>query len=66
MTLCIHLIQADESMLYAMVTLCTRCKSLADDRKLRGDSIPDFLRHLWRHLHHAEKAMQVEMTASDR
>jgi hypothetical protein len=52
-----------------MVTLCTQCEHLASEMKLQSASIPDFLRQLWRYLHHPEQAMQsrvrrVEVTSN--
>jgi hypothetical protein len=37
-----------------MLSLCTSCQKLAKDQMLSGEDIPDFLRHLWHYLHHAE------------
>jgi hypothetical protein len=56
-TLCLHLIRPDASGMDAIVTLCVQCSDLAIDNGLESDVIPHFLRHLWCHLHHSEKAL---------
>jgi hypothetical protein len=63
-TLCIHLIRPDASGMDAIVTLCIKCSDLAIENRLEGDVIPDFLRHLWFHLHHPEKTLGPSPTVS--
>lgn len=36
-----------------MLALCPNCRELASANGLDGIDIPDFLRHLWRHLYHS-------------
>ena len=54
-TLCIRLIRPNVAGLDAMLTLCMECEELVNQRGLQGDTIPDFLRHLWHCIHHAER-----------
>ena len=61
-TICIHLIESGGCDLDAMLTLCTQCEHLANEMKLQGASIPDFLRLLWRHLHHPEPELECIRT----
>jgi hypothetical protein len=58
-TLRIHPIRRDASDLNGLVTLCVKCGDLANNQKLEGSSIPEFLRHLWRHIHHRGQPMQT-------
>ena len=58
-TLRIHPIRPDASNLSGLVALCVKCDELANDKKLQGASIPEFLRHLWRHIHHRGQPMQT-------
>ena len=64
-TLYIHLIEAGGHDLDAMVTLCTQCEHLASEMKLQSASIPDFLQQLWRHLHHPEQAIKIQLMSSN-
>jgi hypothetical protein len=34
-----------------VLTLCLSCRALARNLELKGVDIPNFLLHLWRHLH---------------
>lgn len=52
-TLEIHQICPGASDIAGMLALCPNCRELANTFQLSGDHIPDFLRHLWRHLHHS-------------
>jgi hypothetical protein len=45
---------------YELLALCTNCRSIANDRHIASDHIPDFLRHLWRHLHHSGAGNQTD------
>jgi hypothetical protein len=49
----IHQIQPGASDPTEMVALCPNCRNLASVLGLTGTHIPDFLRLLWRHLHHS-------------
>ena len=53
-TLCIHLIRPDASGPDAVLTLCVKCSDLAIEKDVKGDTIPDFLRLLWRNIYHPE------------
>lgn len=53
-TLCIHLIRRDASGRDAALTLCVKCSDLAIEKDVKGDTIPTFLRLLWRHIYHPE------------
>lgn len=53
-TLCIHLIRPDASGRDTALTLCVKCSDLAIEKEVKGDTIPDFLRLLWRHIYHPE------------
>ena len=53
-TLCIHLIRPDASGLDTVLTLCVKCSDLTIERDVKGDTIPDFLRLLWRNIYHPE------------
>lgn len=50
-TLRVHQIRPGVSHPDDVLTLCIGCRSLAKNLELKGINIPDFLRHLWRHLH---------------
>src|SRR6185437_3940647 len=52
-TLDVHLINPEASSIDAMLSLCPNCREMATTLKLSGDRIPDFLRQLWRLLHHS-------------
>lgn len=53
-TLCIHLIRHDASGRDAALTLCVKCSDLAIEKNVKGDTIPEFLRLLWRNIYHPE------------
>jgi hypothetical protein len=53
-TLCIHLIRPDASGRDAALTLCVKCSDLAIEKDVKGNTIPDFLRLLWRNIYHPE------------
>jgi hypothetical protein len=50
-TLKIHQIRPGAIQVGDALTLCLSCRALAKNLELKGVDIPDFLRHLWRHLH---------------
>lgn len=52
-TLEIHQICPGASDISAMLALCPNCRELANAFHLSGAHVPDFLRQLWRHLHHS-------------
>ncbi len=52
-TLEIHQICPGASDTAGMLALCPNCLELANAFQLSGAHIPDFLRQLWRHLHHS-------------
>jgi hypothetical protein len=54
-TLRVHSIRSGMSHPDALLTLCIKCLDLATEKRLQGVTIPDFLRHLWRHLHSGER-----------
>ena len=56
-TLEIHQICPGASDITGMLTLCPNCRELANAFQLSGTHIPDFLRQLWRHLHHSTPNM---------
>jgi cytochrome c553 len=60
-TLYIHLIEPGAHDLDSLVTLCVQCEHLANEMKLQSASIPDFLRQLWRYLHHSNQAVQNQV-----
>jgi hypothetical protein len=51
-TLDIHLIYPGATGIDAMLSLCPNCQETANALKLSSHHIPDFLRQLWRPLHH--------------
>jgi hypothetical protein len=51
-TIKIYPINPDASQVKDLVTLCISCRILARNFDLTGIDIPDFLRFLWKHLHH--------------
>ncbi len=56
-TLEIHEICPGASDIAGMLALCPNCRELANAFHLSGAHIPDFLRQLWRHLHHSTSNM---------
>ncbi len=65
-TLEIHQICPGASDMAGMLALCPNCRELANAFQLSGDHIPDFLRQLWRHLHHSvPQRGKVQVLAKD-
>jgi hypothetical protein len=63
-TLEVHPIEPEVSEIDGLLTLCPSCRALANVFQLTDANIPDFLRQLWRHLHHSApktRAKQVPM-----
>lgn len=52
-TLEVHPIGPGVSEIDGLLALCPGCRALANASQLKGSSISDFLRQLWRHLHHS-------------
>jgi 5-methylcytosine-specific restriction endonuclease McrA len=60
-TLKIHAIRPDSLGVEDLLTLCLSCRALAGNLELRGVNIPDFLRHLWSHLHPRVEHQHAEL-----
>lgn len=59
-TLEVYPIHPEAHDLHELLALCTNCRAIAKDRHIASNHIPDFLRHLWRHLHHSGTGNQTE------
>lgn len=64
-TLDVHLIHPEASSIDAMLSLCPNCLELASTLKLSGNHIPDFLRQLWRLLHHSGIRISPRQTSAE-
>jgi hypothetical protein len=58
-TLAIHGIEPNVAEAESMVTLCMNCQALARTHKLKGHSLPEFLRRLWYCLHHPAPIVSI-------
>jgi hypothetical protein len=58
-TLEIHQICPGASEIAGMLALCPNCRELANAFQLSAAHIPDFLRQLWRQLHHSTGPIQT-------
>jgi hypothetical protein len=61
----VHPIQPELLDAAGMLALCPNCQGLANANGLTGIDIPDFLRHLWRHLYHSSSKPIISENAID-
>jgi hypothetical protein len=64
-TLEIHPIGPGVSEIDGLLALCPSCRALANAFQLESSNITDFLRQLWRHLHHSTPETPGERRARE-
>jgi hypothetical protein len=64
-TLEVHPIGPGASEIDGLLALCPSCRALANAFQLKGANITDFLRQLWRHLHHSAPETPGERLARE-